>query len=161
MIDNRFPNICSLSSGDLPGLDAARAREARLLGEAIHRRTGRYVAYNRDTGGLYVYLKAAEVDTGIHEFAFKERDRRGFRIQWSDLDDVCRFLNRGKMPRALKDRLEREAKEREKREQEQRRGKFCDGMARESEDLIKRNRARRGMGKHYRGSAVVSGLKGA
>lgn len=161
MLDNRFPNMVSLSSTDLPGLDAARAREARALADEIQRRTGRYVAFNRDTGGLYVYLKASEIDTGIIEFAYAKRDGRGFRLERKDLDDACRFINRGKMPRALKDRIERENKEAEKREAEQRRGRFCDGAARESERIILRSRDRRAMGKHFKGSALVDGLKGA
>lgn len=162
-MDNRFPHMLSLSSESLPGLDSSRLGEARRIADAIRRRTGRSVCYNAHTGGLHVYLKPDDVDSGIHELPFLRPDGRGFAIRERnphDIDTVCRWLQRGSMPKRLKDRLVANEKAEREKEKEQRLGVHCAEASKGAERTLRRVRDRRGMGKSYRPSAVVHGLKG-
>lgn len=153
----------SLSSEGLPGLDQSRLNEARRIGRAILSRTGRHVCFNAQTGGLFIYLKGDDLDSGVHELPFATPNIGGFAIRernQHEIDDVCRWLQRGNMPRELKDRLAAEEKEQKEKAREQERGVFCDGMTKEADTELRRLKNRHGMGKHFTPSVVVDGLKG-
>lgn len=144
MIDSRFPHMkpVSLLPDDV----------SRPVRDVLHRIYGLRAAWDVRSDNIFFYYGD---------------DMHNSVIQWPAgrweswvVDRICLRINKTKKPARLKE-LEVEYARRE--EESDARSAHEASMAdkrNEAESLLEHRENRRGMGNHFRGSAVVSGLKG-
>jgi hypothetical protein len=108
MYDRRYPGIEPIDR-HMPGLSHYEEKQARRAGEEVSRRTGTrcfYVAHSRKL--LFVY--GDEPAGGPLQV-----DAKGYTA--SEIDDMVRYINLGKMSRSQKDRILARNEANEKQEQ--------------------------------------------
>lgn len=143
-MDRRFPWMFRIA--DAPRLDhRERARAGRIAGE-VCRRTGTNCAWDAQRGGLHFYY-GDRIDVGVHLFVFKApEDVDAYRVSESDVDDMVRLINMGRISRAAKDRIAAENAAAEKNRSAEFQGQFLEANRKDALDFAEfRARKRRGM----------------
>lgn len=135
----------------LDSIDGLPSRVKRAVGE-VCRRTNTQAKWNRLRNTVHFYLNSPW-------FGVTEERVDG---EWTSatVDGVVRYIQSGQMARAQKDlelaRAEREEAYRIEKENE----RLEAARDREAESRVEHDLKRASMGKHWKGRAVVSGLKG-
>jgi hypothetical protein len=94
--------------------------------------------------------------------AMKVMDKSGCRMVWEEqIAAVVRHIKLCRLSREEKDAIHEERKTIQKSDAKQRREKILDGMRADMERTSVKSWQKQKMGKHFKGQAVVNGLKGA
>lgn len=118
-------------------------------------RTFTEALWNRQTNDIHFYCNG-DVSRGVWQQSV-DRDR-----PWSDMtvDYIARMIWTSRNTSARqKDRMVTNAKTSEASDMAESRGRESEDRKKEYEQVLKSRRNRRGMGKHFKGSAVVRGVK--
>lgn len=152
--DRRYPH-CFPIDGPLPNLSPDHAWSARLVGKAVASRTQTNCFYVSTTGKL-MWVYGAEPAGGPLIVPFRTRDGI-LSYDNGAIDEMVRYINLGKMPRAQKDRIAASTAASEEHDRQERNGQWLadrrPDMERKAEHL---DRKRRGTA-----TAVVALSKGA
>lgn len=155
-IDNRFSHLIRPSDAEPYHIRKVAVDCSRK----IVNRTNIGCAYNDRTGDLYFYLPH-DIRCGLPVSLPIWDGRRIRRPSPSDIDDIVRAIGMARLPVAEKNKIEAANQQKEEwRETEAMESRLAErrpeALSR-AEHLLKKKQ----MGKHFRGGAVVNGLKGA
>lgn len=128
-LDRRFPWLCRIQNAPL---DTSERVSAVRFADAVARRTGTEYVWNSNSGGVFFHY--GSIDRPAFEFPFKPVGERTYRVTDSDVDDVVRFIQMGKLPAETKDRIARENQVAEKNAKEQEQGRELDRRRKSAED---------------------------
>lgn len=146
MIDRRYPNLVELSRA--PFL-------ASWVACRVCPRAGLAAAWDRRRQAVFFYLGTPQ--TGVYSFPLKGVNV----VSDGDIDDLVNLLNLRKMAAARKERIRQQNEAALKSRED---AEFDNYLAERRSTAIDRlNYCRKvaGMGKRYRPSLLVNGLKGA
>lgn len=130
-LDRRFPWLHRIAHAPIPADE--RRRAGRFAG-AVSARTGTDCVFNANTGGLFFFY--GSVDYPAWEFPFRPDDETAVRVTDTDVDDVVRIIQMGKLSREEKDRIAQDNKAREASEKEQSMGRRHDHREREAVNML-------------------------
>lgn len=157
MFDRRFPNLVRVGEARSPRLSRAASE--------IERRTDARVVLQRWKSGechLFVYPSDPAFGYALPPDLTRVVRRDGTQTppEGARIDDIVRMIQHARRPLAQQDREMRASERSAETAAEQATGRANDGKRKEAEKIMRRHKNREGMGKHFRGSAVVSGFKG-
>lgn len=132
----------------LPGLSVDQERMARRIGDSIAGRTGTKCFYNQISGKL-LFCYDVEPHGGPLVIPFRNKDGT-IKDHRGTIDDMVTYINFGKMPREMKDKIESDRASSEQKDAEQARGRFSDGNRKNALDYADF------LGRKRRGTAKVS-----
>jgi len=156
--DNRFPHMLPLDR-PVPGLAEPDRRYAHAAAGAVCRRTGARACYDTRRGRVYFYLE--EMDRGVLAVPFLRGDGHRERIGDSHrIDDMVLYIQTGRQPRRVKDRIIAGHEQRERWAKQDAIDAELEDRRPEALDRLRYRRQAEGMGTHWRKSAVVNGLRG-
>lgn len=162
-MDNRWPHLVELDRA--PGLDTADRARLKRACTRVKTRTDFDVLFHKPCGTLHFFLGSADCGAALPADMVRINGMDGlpkihkFNDTW--VDEVSRFLQRGRMSRAEKDRetaYRIRSVESDKKSEEDRTFGEREKIVAEN---IKHIENRRGMSSRFRPTAVVNGLKGA
>lgn len=157
MFDCRFPNLVRVS-------EARSSRLSRAASE-IERRTDAKVVLQRwKSGECHLFVYPTDPSFGyalpLDLTRVVRKDGTVTPPEGVRIDDLVRMIQHARRPLSQQDREMRECERSAESAQAQAIGRSNEDKRREAEKILRRHGNRAGMGKHFRGSAVVSGLKG-
>lgn len=124
------------------------------MSSEICRRTQCQAAYCRGSGSLFFYM--GQPWRGMHWMRFYSvNGERRFHSEQTAIDDACRAIYQGRMPKSMKDRKVRWQVEQDEKEAIEARKTQVDNAIPDAMRALKGHRNKRGMGKHFRPSVVV------
>lgn len=143
--DNRFPWMFRVQHA--PGLSSSERNEALRVAKAVCGRCFINCSFNARTGGLFFHY-TPEPDSGPFELSFKPVGEEGRKVTDSEIDDVVRVIQYGKVSRKVKDRWgEREAQAETDRKNKEN-ARFKDDVRPSAKDYAAfKSRTRRGVAK--------------
>lgn len=152
MLDSRFPWMCRPESApDLGDVDRDRLR---AFCDVVHRRTGASGVYNRITGEAFFFL--GRMENGVT--AVPIRVRYGI-ARFPNVENVVEYILLGRVPRWKKDLWAKQAEKKKKDDDAKAVQDRMESIRPTAEDHVSYLSQRSGMGKRWRKSAVVSGVK--
>ncbi len=147
---------------EIPGLTDREISMLVKFADRVYARTDCSCNFNARNGRLYFFLRSPEQGialppaivsfrNSVGEFDFSVLDR---------LDDICVLIQEGRKPFHHKLKLLEWMKNAEKSAEASRENREYDTLARITLEHFRRTKNRHGMGRKFRPSILVNGLKG-
>lgn len=156
-IDARYPHIVRITP-DIPGADWRVLRSLRAAERGVMNRAGLFAAWD-DHRGDVIFYPAKDGPSGVH---WHIRVRYGpvmKPIEAHDIDECVRVLLKNRRPWRALAKIMDDQYARQQSEGQAKTDRMLDGKRKDAEDFLAHRRNRRGMGKHFKGGAIVDGFK--
>lgn len=156
-IDPRFPHIVRITP-EIPGADWRVLRSLREAERGVMNRAGLFAAWDDHRGDIIFYPPNVGPE-GLH---WHIRVRYGpvmKPIETHDIDECVRVLLRNRRPWRATEKIMEDQYAKQAADGRARTDKMLDSKRKDSEDFLAHRRNRRGMGKHFKGGAIVDGFK--
>lgn len=144
--DYRYPHMHRLN--DAPGVPSDYRKHMKSVADRICRRTGLRCSYNAFDRTMFFHY-TPEPDSGPMRLpVFRPEDGSTRRYSDLEVDEAVRYVNYGKMSRAMKDKIGQQRRQFEQWEAQEKRDKFLAERRPDAEDLARHlDQKRRGVGK--------------
>lgn len=160
MIDRRYPYLVALH--DAPGLASDRRCALAAFADALLERAGCRALFDCRSGHLFVHL-AHDITQGLALPPPLTMLRHKAGWDWSvldKLDELCRVIRSGRVSWHVRDWMDGFRKKAVAAEEASEARKHAEDMAEEIKSMYEHCKSRMGMGKTFKRSALVSGLRG-
>lgn len=152
----QYDHLHLAEHGEPPDFPAVSWKRVQAFCAAVKRRTGASAWFDRNSKRMHFGYTKTDGTFALTALSIGLREA----VAGMDEDDIVRLLQMGKLPPSLKDRWNKSRRDAEKHEESEQIGVAIDAASREADVAVEREYERHTMGKHFRRSHLVSGLKG-
>lgn len=155
-------HLHSVDRGEPPDFPYPSWRSAQRFCASVKRRTGASAWFDRDTRRFYFGYHRTDgtFDLTALSVVYRELSTGLAGDGSSSEENIVRMLQMAKLPVSRKDRMAAAVKAESDHERSEELGRSVESASREADVQVERQYERHTMGKHFRRSHLVSGLKG-